>query len=186
MQSSALTPPCCLSHLNNWEEGWWMCLIAGESKTTYVAHPSQPARGEKRQEPSPYPRDLAAPFKELFPDTSRQIESFFGGRGRQDTKDEEWEEEGGDVRGRERWLEEWGEMKSEDEEGETWIQEGESWLDFSRAGSAVDLKRSITSIPLLCYFRGSVAGKRENWGQAGRRQEQKGKEGRHISWKSYR
>lgn len=55
-----------------------MCLIAGENKTTYVAHPSQPARGEKTQEPSPYPRDLAAPFKELFPDTSRQIESFLG------------------------------------------------------------------------------------------------------------
>ncbi len=76
------------------------------------------------------------------------------------------------------------EMKSEDEEGEMSIQEGESLLDISWAWSAMDLKRSITSTSLLCYFRGSVAGKRENWGQAGRRQEQKGKEGqdkRHIS-----
>lgn len=59
-------------------------------------------------------------------------------------------------------------------------------LCILRAGSAVDLKKSITSISLLCCFefRGTVAGIRENWGQARRRKEQKGKEGRekkHIS-----
>ncbi len=67
-----------------------MRLIAEENKTTYVAHQSQPAGVEKKQQPSPYPRDLAAPFKELFLDTSRQIESFFWrGGGHQDTKDKE-------------------------------------------------------------------------------------------------
>lgn len=48
-------------------------------------------------------------------------------------------------------------------------------------------KRSIFSV---CYFefRGTVAGKRENWGQTGKRQEQKVKgrrERKHISSTSY-
>lgn len=63
-----------------------MRLIAGENKSTYEVHQSQPAWGEKRQEPSPYPRDFAAPFKELFPDASRQIEFFFVVRGGEDAK----------------------------------------------------------------------------------------------------
>lgn len=143
--------------------------------------------GEKRQEPSPCPRDLAAPFRELFPDTSRQIDLFWGRERMPRHKGQRVRRRG---RGGERWLEEWGEMGSEDDEGEMWIQEGESLLALSRPGSAVDLKRSITPISLMYYFefRGTVAGKRENWGQAGRRQEQKvkgGREKRHISWKSY-
>ena len=55
-----------------------MHSIAGKNETTYAAHQSQPARGEKRQEPSPYPRVLAVPFRDLFSDASRQLEYFWG------------------------------------------------------------------------------------------------------------
>lgn len=54
-----------------------------------------------------------------------------------------------------------------------------SLLDFFRAGSGFEKEHHIHF-----EFRGTVAGKRENWGQAGRRPEQKGKRGReqrHIS-----
>lgn len=54
-----------------------MRLITAENKSTYAAHQSRPTSGEKRQEPSANPRDLAAPFRELFSNTWRQIEEFF-------------------------------------------------------------------------------------------------------------
>ena len=57
------------------------------------------------------------------------------------------------------------------------IQDGESLLDFFLSGrerSGFEKKHHI--LFLMCYFefRGTVAGERENWGQAGRRQGAKG------------
>ena len=156
-----------------------MRLIAGENETTYEAHQSRPAWGEKRQEPSPYPRDLAAPFKQLFPDTSRQIESFWGERmprhkGRRMRRRGRGGERAGGVIGGMKGDEEWRWRR--------W-DVNSSLLDFFRAGSGFEKEHHI-------HFElwGTIAGKREIWGQAGRRPEQKGKRGReqgHISWNPY-
>lgn len=63
---------------------------------------------------------------------------------------------------------------SEDDEGKIIIQEGKNLLDFAKAGNAEDLSRSITSISLLFYFRGTV------WWEAGCKRSKE--EGRiHIS-----
>lgn len=50
-----------------------MCLTAGESETTYEAHRSRPAGRRKETRAVSIHRDLAAPFKKLFPNASRQI-----------------------------------------------------------------------------------------------------------------
>lgn len=87
-----------------------MRLIAGENKTTYAAHQSPPARGEKRREPSPYPRVLAAPFRVFFSEASRQPESFLG---RKDNKTQRTKNEN-ERTGRERVGEVVGGMREGD------------------------------------------------------------------------
>ena len=77
----------------------------GENETTYEAHQSRPAGGEKRRAPSPYPENDVVALRGIFPDsTTNDKLSYLSGRRCQDTKDEEEEE--GEVRGRRRWWEE--------------------------------------------------------------------------------
>lgn len=84
-----------------------MCLITGETETIYVAPHSQPAAGWKETTAVIQGIWLHL-LRSFFPDASRHIESFLG-REPQGTKADEWEEEGGEVRGWREGMREHGE-----------------------------------------------------------------------------
>lgn len=76
-----------------------MNFIGVENKTTYTTHRSRTCKRGERDKSNLYIQGIWPHLSRGFSKvTTRQIETFGGERGRQDTKDDE-RQEGGEVRG---------------------------------------------------------------------------------------
>lgn len=153
----------CFSHLINWEYARLMCLIVGESKTTYVTHKSKPAIGGEQDKNLLHIRRI---WLHLFLGGIAEIHHdnltiFLTGTKFQGTKDNEWEQEKKDWRGREQ-----RQVESEDLNLGKW----EFLQGRGMESSSFEMKHFIHFLAVLSQFTVQSQGK----GKTVERHEQEG------------